>query len=124
MVAAATVVEKTPLELGITPAFRTREIVPSQRRSILSDLPLLVPVTASPEAPVAGYVMYEGSAGSAILVAVGAAIAGAASALSAATASSAARAGRVLMARKYSIPARAAAGSQRSEPDANSSLTI
>ena len=57
MVAADTVVEKTPAAFGISPGLRTSAIVPSQRRSTLSDLPLLVPVTARPEGPVAGYVM-------------------------------------------------------------------
>ena len=57
MTAADTVVEKTPAAFGIRPGFNTSAIVPSQRRSTLSDLPLLVPVTASPDGPVAGYVM-------------------------------------------------------------------
>ncbi len=78
-------------------------MVPSQRRSILAFLPLLVPVTARPDAPVAGYVMYDGSAGSVIFVWVGAAIAGAASAPRAPIASRAIREGRVLMARSYRI---------------------
>ena len=57
MLTAEIVVEKTPLEFGATPAFMTSAIVPSQRRSTLSVLPFDVPVTARPEAPVAGYVM-------------------------------------------------------------------
>ncbi len=54
MLTAEMVVEKTPLEFGATPAFRTSAIVPSQRRSTLSVLPFDVPVTARPDAPVAG----------------------------------------------------------------------
>src|SRR5262249_34115877 len=90
------VVVKTPLAFGITFAFSTIETVPSQRRSIFEPLSFDVPVTGSPVAPVAGYVMYEGSAGRVIFVCVGTAAAGAASTPSAAIASAGAR-GRILI---------------------------
>ena len=52
IVAAETVVPKAPAAFGVTFAFSTRPIVPSQRMSTFSVLPFDVPLTARLAAPV------------------------------------------------------------------------
>ncbi len=101
IVAAAIVVEKSPAAFGATFAFTTSPTVPSQRRSTLAVLPLDVPVTTRLVGPVVGKVMYEGSAGDVIRVAVGAARAGPAKTPSAPTARSARIESRFRMTHTY-----------------------
>src|SRR4051794_11378961 len=61
IVAAEIVVPKLPAAFGVTFAFSSSAIVPSQRMSTLAVLPFDVPPTARLAAPVDGKVMNAGS---------------------------------------------------------------